>query len=188
MHRHLPTLLAVLALAVTPLAGQDAGATGAAVPDWHLDHLAYMSRGSGQWVADNAAYRSETEPATEYVLEFGLSFDGESMFGRLYAQVNGQRGITLWEYRAYWDAAAAETIVEQFGWEGAHGRGVLRPEAPGAFHMEQVVATPGLPSRVEGHVLTVVDENTHRTEAYGLGADGTRVPTRRYTWVRQPVL
>jgi hypothetical protein len=181
-------LLALLGIAGTPLGAQSTGDAGAPVPDWHVAHLEYMSRGSGQWVADNAAYRSDAEPATEYILEFGLSFDGASMFGRLYAQVNGQRGVTLWEYRTHWDAGAAATMVEQVGWESASGRGELQPAGDDAFHLEQVVVTPGLPSRVEGHRLTILDANTHRTEAYGLDANGARVPTRTYTWVRQPVL
>ena len=188
MRGRLPALLTLVTLTVAPLGGQGAGQAGAPVPDWHRAHLEYMSRGSGQWATSNDAYRSEAEPATEYVLEFGLSFDGDSMFGRLYAQTNGQRGVTLWEYRTHWDAGAATAIVQQFGWESASGRGELVPAGNDAFHLEQVVSTPGLPSRVEGHMLTIIDENTHRTEAYGLDAAGTRVPTRSYTWVRQPVL
>ena len=73
-------LSAAVAL-VQPAAGQEPGAT---VPDWHMEHLVYMGRESGRWVADNAEYRSEGEPATEYVLEFAPSFDGTSMTGRLY--------------------------------------------------------------------------------------------------------
>jgi hypothetical protein len=162
----------LLALPSTGLAQTQAGAP---VPEWHVEHLDYMSRESGRWVTDNAAYRSENEPATEYVLEFGPSFDGSSMTGRLYGQVNGRYTVTLWEYRSYWYAATATSLVSQFGWDGASGIRTIRPEGDGIFRVEQTVVTPGLPSRIEGHLLTVIDEDTHRTNAYGIDASGRQI-------------
>ena len=172
----------VAAVLLLPPAG--AQELGAPVPAWHLEYLNYMSRESGRWVTDNTTYRSDTEAVTEYVLEFAPSFDGTSMTGRLYGQVNGRYTVTLWEYRSYWDATATTSVLSQFGWEGGSGIGTIRPGGDNVYYAEQTVATPDLPRRIEGHVLSVIDEDTHRTEAYGVGIDGERIPTRTYTWRR----
>ena len=101
--------------------------------------------------------------------------------------MNGRYTVTLWEYQGYWDASTAASVLLQFGWEGGSRDGTIRPDGDGAFRVEQTVSTPGLPSRAEGHLLTVIDEDTHRTAAYGVGANGQQIPTRTYTWKRDPV-
>jgi len=182
-----PVTVAALLLAATlavPAAGQDAGAP---VPDWHRDFIDFLSRESGRWVGDNTPYRSDIEAATEYVLEFAPSLDGTSMTGRMYGQVDGRYLVTMWEYRGYWDPATGTSVMLQVGWDGQSGIGAVVPEGEGAFRYRQTVSTPGLPARVEEQLITVIDENTYRMEAWGLDADGERVPTRTYTYLRDPV-
>jgi predicted NUDIX family NTP pyrophosphohydrolase len=180
------SVLLVVVLAGT-LAGAQGAAPGAEVPNWHRDLLEYLSRGSGRWTADNAAYQSAVEPVTEYVLEFGLSFDGESMFGRFYGQEDGRRDVTRWEYRAYWDASSASSVMLQFGWGGGSGVGAYVPDGDNIFRFRQTVSTPGLPPRVEEQRITLRDENTFEMEAWGIDARGQRVPTRSYTYLRDPL-
>ena len=67
------TLIAALAALAfgSVAAAQDEAPTGAAVPDWYVEHVDYMTRDGGRWVADNSEYRSDEETADAYVIAVG---------------------------------------------------------------------------------------------------------------------
>ncbi|MHA6288059.1 hypothetical protein [Maricaulis sp. CAU 1757] len=161
---------------------------GAPMPDWFPAHVEYMTRQGGVWEADNSSYRSAAEPFHAYRVEFEPAFDGWSFAGRLYGVETSGSSPDFWHFRAYWDAAANAAVLDQWGWGGAMGEGVLVPiadDAPaGSMRASQRFAAPGLPVRTEAHDFLILGADTHETRSYTVSADGRRAPNRTYTWRR----
>lgn len=158
---------------------------GAPIPAWYLEHVEFLTRDGGRWVADNSEYRNEQSNADFFVVEFHPSFEGSSMTGRLYARVDGQDTIDFWEFRSYWDPMAGLAILMQVGWDGALGIGITLMDSEGVFRTDQAFGAPGQTDRREGHVFTVIDADTHQTESFEIGADGGWTPQRTYRWFRE---
>lgn len=158
---------------------------GAPTPQWFLDDIKTLTAGSGRWIADNSAYKSEAEPFESYGVEWIAGFDGTTMSGRLFGLKDGQEVGPFWEFRQYWNPGEAKAIVAQFGWGGAVGIGPLTAGTDGATQSDQVFMTPGRPSTRTGHKSSFPSSTTHLTESFDV-VDGVWSPRRTYTWKRQP--
>ena len=84
------TLLSAPALAQDGMAQGVMAQDGAPIPDWYQEHVEFLTRDGGRWVADNAEYMSEQETASAYVVVFSASFGGASMTGDLFGIDDGE--------------------------------------------------------------------------------------------------
>lgn len=172
-------LLAVLVLLM--LAG-DARSQLAAPPQWYLDDIAVLSAGTGRWITDNSAYRSDAEPWGSYGTSWTASFDGTTMSGRLFAIEGGKETTRFWEFRQYWHPGKREAVLEQFGRGGKLVIGRMTNDGHVTTIDQTAYAIDGSLSR-GGHESRFLDSATYFTESFNV-KDGLRTPNRAYTWRR----
>lgn len=154
-------------------------------PQWYLDDIQRLTADGGRWIADNSDYKSESEPFEAYGTEWVSGFDGDTMTGRLFGIKDGKElTFNFWEFRQYWHPGRNEAIVEQFGWGGALGVGVLDEDGAGTVS-EQIFYNPDGSTTRTGHKSAFTDNTTYMTESYDI-ADDEWKPRRSYKWKRQP--
>lgn len=176
-------LALLLALALPAAAGDDDPAAKA--PQWYLDDIARLTTEGGRWIADNSAYKSESEPFDAYGTEWRSGFDGDTMTGRLFGLKDGKEiAFDFWEFRQYWHPGDKRAVVEQFGWGGALGVGTLVQAPSGTYSDQQFYNADGTLTRT-GHASEFPDADTHVTQSYDI-VDGEKTPRRKYIWKRQP--
>lgn len=153
--------------------------TSAPAPQWYLDDIAFLTRGSGRWVTSNADYMSENEPMEAYVIEWRKGY-ANSMTGRLFAIVEGKETGDYWRFRQYWHPGEGKAVLEQFGFGGAAGLGVIWREGDKMKTVQTFYPPQGAPA-LNGHIAYNPDAETHVTESYNI-VDGEWRPNRTYTW------
>lgn len=157
----------------------------ASPPPWFRDHMEYMTRSGGRWVADNAAYRNESERFDAYVVEWRWGIGERSLIGRLHGRTGGEDSPAFWEFRVFWDPAGRRVVVQQFGPSGTVGIGEMHLFERGRVRMEQSFSDPGGAAYRVGHASRELTEDKHETRSFDLAVDGTRKNRRRYEWVRE---
>lgn len=173
----------VLAFAVMLSAlATSARADNLAPPSWYLEDVAALTMHGGRWVADNAAFKSESEPFEAYVIEWTAGFDGVALTGRLFAMKEGKQTPTFWEFRQYWRPDEARAVVEQFGWGGTIGVGAYSKDGD-EIVMDQTFHAPGQPSRREGHRNKFQSTDVYITQSFEI-VEGEWLPRRKYVWKR----
>lgn len=171
-----PAVLAI-AFALVPAAAM------AQPPSWFTDEIKSMTADGGRWIADNSAFKSESEPYQSYAIEWKAGFDGQTMTGRLFGLKGDVETPTFWEYRQYWHPGRSEAVLDQFGWGGVVGAGAMTRD--GAVTVtDQTFYQPDGTSRREGHRASFRDGDTHVTESFDI-IDGAWSPRRVYVWKRQ---
>lgn len=174
----------ILALCGFLAAGSAVAQQPGAAPQWFLDDIKSLSAEGGRWVADNSAYKSDSEPFDAYGTQWVSGFDGHTMTGRLFGVKEGKDlAFDFWEFRQYWRPDTQEAVVEQFGWGGALGLGVLRQGAPGAISDQTFFNADGSVART-GHKSHFPDKDTYVTESFDIVGD-VWTPRRKYVWKRQ---
>ncbi len=153
-----------------------------AAPAWFLQDIATLTAGSGRWIADNSAYKSEQEPFDAYGTEWQASFDGTTMTGRLFGIRNGEETGNFWEFRQYWHPGRGEAMLQQFGWGGTVGIGIAWPVDDTTKSDQTFFSVDGKQWRT-GHVSHFPDSDTYVTESFDI-KDGKWTPSRTYTWHR----
>lgn len=179
-------MIAALVLGGSAIA-QDDAPTGSAVPEWYGEHVDYMTRNGGRWVADNAEFRSEQETAEHYVIVFSPEFGGASMSARLFAVTEGEESVDFWHFTGYWDPVANEAVLMQTGWGGNLGVGPTWQVDETTIRSEQVFSSPGGAIRTEAHDFIITGPDEHVTTTQRRVGDGPWTEGRTYTWVREPV-
>ncbi len=177
------TLLLVLCLALAS-AGLRADETPAAAapPSWFTDNVKLMSADGGRWIASNAQYKSDDEPWEAYGVHWVAGPGNGSMSGRLFGVKDGKDSADFWRFSQHWDPARKVAVVEQFGW-GNVGIGTFWPEGE-LMKMRQVFTSYRGTARVEGHQLSEVQPDSHRTTSFAI--DGEKwTPQRQYLWERR---
>lgn len=165
---------------------EDGSASGAAVPpEWFLSHMAFMTQGSGRWIADNAPFKSEGEPNDAYGTEWNYGAGKKSMTGRLFAFRDGKELGTIWEFRVFWDPGRRQARIIQFGRDGTLGEGELTSTGEKTTRSEQTFSDPSGGSTIVGHD-TSEEPGVHVTRSFDVKPDGTRVKRRDYAWKLQP--
>ncbi|GLQ22358.1 hypothetical protein GCM10007853_02320 [Algimonas ampicilliniresistens] len=156
-----------------------------AIPDWARANIAYMTEGTGRWVADNAAYKSDAEPWEFYVMEWSAGPDDLSMTARMYATIDGQPSqADFWSFYQYWDRASGEMRVVQSGW-GVVGDGTMTLGDDGKTHFaEQTFTAEGRPPNRVKHESRELSPTEHETKSLNWTEDGTWEADRSYIWVR----
>ena len=174
----------ILALCGFLAAGTATAQPAERAPQWYLDDIKTLSAEGGRWIADNSEYKSENEPFEAYGTEWMSGFDGDTMTGRLFGVKDGKDlAFDFWEFRQYWRPDKREAVVEQFGWGGALGLGVLRQDGSGTLSDQTFYNADGSVTRT-GHKSHFPDKDTYVTESFDIVGDAWK-PRRKYVWKRQ---
>ena len=161
------------------------GDAPAKAPQWYIDDIAMLTAEGGRWIADNSEYKSENEQFDAYGVEWKSGFDGDMMTGRLFGVKDGKdTPFDFWEFRQYWHPARGEAVVEQFGWNGVIGVGVLEQDGDGT-KSDQGFFSPNGPATRTGHRSSFSGKDAYVTESFDIVGDEWR-PRRKYVWKRQP--
>jgi WD40 repeat protein len=147
------------------------------------EHLAYLSRGSGVWVASNAQYRSDQnqEPHT-YGQRYWMGFGRTAQHGCLWGASPRRNPMVFWHFFTAWDPAREELLVQQSGSNGVVGIGYESPETGIAV---QTFTGPDGVNWETRHVSDRTRSDTLITRSFRR-ANGEWQPQRSYTWIRQP--
>lgn len=176
-------LLAVSVVTAADESSAVAARSPATMPAWFVAHLEYMVREGGVWRAENAAYRSDAEPADAYGTEWHYGIGRKSITGRLFGIVDGEETATYWEFRLAWHAASGRAIFHQFGADGTVGLGEMSLLEDGRLRVELEFSTPsGVTWRFRDEAEEVGDD-THATASFD-HEGGAWVKKREYTWDR----
>lgn len=152
-----------------------------APPAWFREHMAFLTKGSGRWITDNASYKSENEPYDAYGTEWHYGIGEQSVTGRLFGLIDGEDQGTFWEFRTIWDPVSGEVQARQYGGNGAIGVGPIEYVGDGTSKMVQTFTAPdGTSSRV-GHE-SIERDGEHVTRSFDVDAQGHWTPRRSYTW------
>lgn len=175
-------VFALIALFTANAAAEDT----AKPPQWFLDDISAITADGGRWVADNSAYKSENEPFDAYGIEWSSGFNGITMSGRLFGIRDGKETANFWEFRQYWHPGRKQGILEQFGWGGMVGIGVIEPGENGETISAQEFFSADGTRKHAGHKSRFPDADTHESESFDI-VDGEWVARRQYIWKRQTV-
>lgn len=155
----------------------------AAAPEWFRDLMIALVADGDEWIADNAAYRSNEEPVDSYVLTWTWGPGRRSVLGRLQAVVGRDRRPPAWEFRQFWHPDLREGRLVQFGSDGTVGDGVLTRDVAGAVVTEQDFWGPDGQTwrqRHEERATPRARESRDARWVNGAWRDG-----RRYVWTRR---
>ncbi|WP_223789542.1 polysaccharide deacetylase family protein [Marinicella meishanensis] len=161
---------------------QVATAVGAAMPEWFI---AEMNSQVGTWQTSNAQYRSDSEPYTDYAIEWTWGLGENSLDGRLYGLIDGKPSDDFWTYKLFWDAEQRQARLLQFGFGGRVGDGFIRPIGHGQIETIQTHSAPDFPTFTERH-LRVLTPDGLLTTSFRQSEAGEWQGRRSYTWIKQP--
>jgi hypothetical protein len=168
---------------------EDSPAEAAAVtpiPDWARTNIAYMTAGSGRWVADNAEYKSDAEAWDSYVIEWRAGPDNLSMTARMYGVIDETPSqADFWSFYQYWDRAAGAMRVVQSGW-GVVGDGTMQStDRPRTYLSDQTFTTSTGDANAVRHEMVELSPTEHKTTSYNPSEDGSWTQDRSYVWTRE---
>lgn len=96
------------------------------LPHWVQADWEYRTEGSGRWMTDNSANKSENEPFDAYVLEWKWGLGKRTIKGRLIAMQEGKEVGTLFEYRLAWHPVDKVLTLSQYGSDGTLAIGTVK--------------------------------------------------------------
>ena len=177
-------ILGCLLLSVGLRAAEPATAPASgALPGWYQTEIDSLSQGSGRWVADNSAFRSEQEPFEQYVVEWRKASDQRGLTGRLFGISGGKESADFWSFRIYWDAAANGAVIQQFAGFGAVGIGSLVGFAGATLSDQSFTAPDGRTWREMHHSWFEGEVHVTRSLEW---REGSWSAKRTYRWKLQP--
>lgn len=168
-------MLSAVAVALTLAA---APAPADTIPAWFREHLAWITRDGGRWVADNAAYRSGGEPWVAYGLTWTLGASGRMAQGQLFGIAEDGRERVFWDFVTYWDAINDRAVVVQVNLGGGYGVGELRGDGT-AWELEQTFWGSDGITRQLHRERREGDTQDSRSFTW---RDGAWHPDRHYVW------
>lgn len=178
-----PLLLAV-ALTLSACASPSAAQTdGGAAPAWWREHVDFMSRDGGVWVAPNPANAGDPSQPDAFGMHWQAVNEGYGLVGRLYGIEAGQETTEFWTYREFWHPGERRAILQQWGGPGVYGVGETGAETRHA-QLEQTFWLADGRSWRDGH-RTVEDGDTYITHQFNIDEHGAWTPNGSYTWTRQ---
>ena len=155
-------------------------APGHPIPQWLLDDWAARTQGTGTWITDNSAFKSENEPFDAYGLQWENGLGKKSLTGRLFCLRDGQDVGAVWQFLEYWDPAAAEVRIVQIGSDGAVGLGRIWRLDDGSVREQQTFTRPDGAAFESGH-HSWMEDGEHHTQSFSI-ENGEWVKRRFYIW------
>ena len=178
----------LLALCAVLASGSVTAQEPPSIPQWFLDHIDFMTRDGGLWIADNAEYQSEQETTEAYGLVWEKGIGGVGLKGRMFTIEEGQPSRDLWEFRTVWHPAENRVMVHQFGSNGIYGTGWMVSIGDRQHRMQQEFFMPGGGRFITGHEDEELPEagigDGHRTSSFDVLPDGSWRANRSYVWRR----
>lgn len=150
-------------------------------PEWLINHMEYMTQGSGIWIADNSEYKNDQEPVDAYATEWKWGLGKHSLTGRLYGIKDGKEIGSYWEFRTFWNPVEEKAYAYQFGASCAVGMGEVTFTDEGVMRIDQTFYNPdGTTARV-GHESKDLS-GIHETRAFDINEKGEWIERRFYRW------
>jgi hypothetical protein len=162
---------------------QPSSAAPRQLPTWAQQDWEYWTHGSGRWVADNKAYRSENEPFDTYGMEWEWGLGKKTLRGRLFALKGGEEVRTLWQFLSYWHPGEERLVVNQWGGDGTFGTGTQRRTDENATESLERFFAPDGGSFRAGHRTRKLTGEAH-VQSYDIAADDVWEERRAYVWKR----
>ncbi len=148
------------------------------IPDWFIKN---MEESIGTWITDNSKYQNENEPFDHYGMDWEWGIGKQSITGRLYGLINGQKQGIFWEFRQYWDFTKNTGIVAQYGGDGTVGIGPMEVKQGNQTELTQEFVSPNGAKNIHGHKSTL-KEGVLTTTSYDISKDGKWEKRRSYVW------
>jgi hypothetical protein len=174
--------LIVLCAAAIAATAHAQPAPSSPLPNWWVEHVAYMTRGGGVWITPNPQAETNNAPDA-FGMEWRSVNAGHGLVGRLYGVKNGQETDEYWTFREFWHPGERRVIIEQWGGPGVYGIGETRLLSPMRGEIDQTFWLPDGRSWREGH-RTVEGEDGYLAEVYDIGADGAWTLRASNLWRR----
>ena len=159
---------------------QAVGQNSKIIPEWFQKN---MEGSIGTWVADNALYKNDNEPMTNYAMEWEWALGKKAITGQLYGFIGDKKVGPFWEFRQYWDFEKNQGILVQYGMDGTVGIGPLKPISTNETELVQVFTNPNGVSNTHGHKSTL-NTNTFTSSSFNIDGNGKWTADRSYTWKR----
>lgn len=150
------------------------------MPQWWLEHVAFMSRDGGRWFAPNP--NAEAGEDDGFGMHWQVENNGHVLAGRLYGVEDGEETTEFWSFREFWHPGERRAVLEQWGGAGVYGVGAVTMEANRGT-VDQTFWLPDGRAWREGH-RTVEDGDTYITDQFEIDEDGNWTPNGSYTWRR----
>lgn len=151
----------------------------AQLPDWLTTHFEYMTQGDGVWVTDNSEYITDQETVEQYATEWKMGLGNQSITGRLYGIIGGEKIGTFWEFRTFWNPVKKKAYAYQFSGSGVVGMGEMWKEGD-SLKVHQTFYYPNGGEAETGHTQTEL-EGKYETTSFSI-VDGVWTPNRFYVW------
>lgn len=175
-----PVRLAILVALSLLLTTGNGNPPDTSSPEWAR---AEMERTAGRWIADNSAYRSETEPFDAYGLEWTWTIGEKGLNGRLFGVINGEEKGTFWEFRLFWHPGEERLMLYQFGGDGTVGVGSIAAMGDDGSETVQTFYPPDGASYRVGHRTAYRDGKRH-DRSFAIDSEGNWTKQRTYVWKR----
>jgi len=175
---------ALVVLTAAMVAGHSELAAGAQqefLPQWVQADWEYWTQGSGRWIADNSAYKSESETFDAYGTEWKWGLGKKTLKGRLFAMKDGREVGTVWEFLSYWHPGEKRLVVNQWGSDGTFATGTGKATGENTTEsIEQFFSPDGRTFQI-GHRAEKLPGEV-RMQSYNITESGTWEKRRYYVW------
>ncbi len=151
-------------------------------PEWFLEHIEFITRDGGRWIADNGAYRGSDEPFEAYGMVWERGIGGMSLKGRLFGLQNGEEVGPFWEFRSFWHPERNRVLAYQFGNAALFGAGPMVATGERSHRSEQTFYQADGGTFTVGHESREAEDGSYETASFDILADGSWTPRRRYVW------
>ncbi|MGJ8664634.1 MAG: polysaccharide deacetylase family protein [Marinicella sp.] len=151
------------------------------IPYWFRKE---MQSQVGLWKASNAEYQSDSEPFSDYLIEWTWGIGKTHLNGQLYGLKEGEKTGNFWTFNQFWDPVKNQARLLQFGYGSKIGDGYIRPVGDQQIETIQTFSSPKITAYLERHLSTYA-ENGLRTTSFQQDEHGQWQPGRSYIWVKQ---
>ncbi|GJL97629.1 MAG: hypothetical protein DHS20C06_14460 [Hyphobacterium sp.] len=151
-------------------------------------HLAHMLEGSGQWRTPNEDMDPDDPNGFEsFGADFRLSDDRSHVIAEITGNTTDGRRAVFWTIYFFYNPVTEDVISAQVSWNGTYleGRESVDPDGVGygeIHRSDQIHYNPDGTMSIQRHDIMPLDANTHTTQTYSRGDDGSWQPDNFRTW------
>jgi hypothetical protein len=148
------------------------------IPNWFRKE---MRSQIGTWQTSNAKYQSESEPFSDYIIQWTWGIGKTNINGELYGLQDGKKTGNFWTFNQYWDPVKNQVRLIQYGHGGRIGDGKIKPFTEQQIETIQTFSAPGIEAYLERHLNRMTDDGLITT-SYRLDDKGDWQAQRSYLW------
>lgn len=150
-------------------------------PKWVQADWEYYTQGTGKWIADNSAHKSESETWDAYRLEWTWGLGKKTLKGRLLAMKDGKDVGAIFEYLSYWHPKEQRVVLNQWGSDGTYATGTMKATADNKTESVMQFFSPDGSTFQVGHRAEKRQGEAH-LQSFNISADGVWEKRRQYVW------